>query len=125
MLPGRQTSDRSVDARGFGCFSAYTRVSSKHPSRHPSAAAVSLTGARRRPAADLAAAAAALATLSRLAAAHPELSEIEINPLPATPGAAIALDARFARASTQEEESNRWTSPTPPRNSSCETAPAA
>jgi acetate---CoA ligase (ADP-forming) len=88
-------------------------------------AAPLLTGARGRPAVHLGAAAAALATLSRLAAAHPELAEIEINPLLVTPEGAIALDARFVRASTQDEESNRWTSPTQARSSSCETAPAA
>ena len=57
-----------------------------------------LTGARGRPPLDLAAAAAALAALSRVAAAHPELAELEINPLLVTRTEAIALDARFIRA---------------------------
>jgi succinyl-CoA synthetase beta subunit len=43
-------------------------------------------------------AARAAAHLSRFAAAHPELSEVEVNPLVATRGGAIALDARLARA---------------------------
>jgi len=54
-----------------------------------------LTGARGRPSLDLAAAAAALAALSRVAATHPELAELEINPLLVTRDQAIALDARF------------------------------
>jgi acetate---CoA ligase (ADP-forming) len=57
-----------------------------------------LSGARGRPALDVVAAAAALAALSRVAAAHPELAELEINPLLVTPAEAIALDARFIRA---------------------------
>ncbi|MDE3133660.1 MAG: acetate--CoA ligase family protein, partial [Acidobacteriota bacterium] len=47
---------------------------------------------------DLAAAAEALAALSRVAAAHPELAEIEINPLLVTPAEALALDARIVHA---------------------------
>ncbi len=63
-----------------------------------------LTGARGRPALDVGAAAAALASVSRVAAAHPELSELEINPLLVTRTEAIALDARFIRASTPSQE---------------------
>lgn len=55
-----------------------------------------LTGARGRPPVDLAAAAAALVALGRLAAAHPELAEIEINPLLVSASGALALDARVA-----------------------------
>jgi hypothetical protein len=40
-------------------------------------------------------AAAALTALSRLAAAHPEIAEIEINPLVVGAGDAWALDARI------------------------------
>jgi acetate---CoA ligase (ADP-forming) len=58
-----------------------------------------LTGARGRPPLDMAAAAGALAALSRVAATHPELAELEINPLLVTRDEAIALDARFIRAS--------------------------
>jgi succinyl-CoA synthetase beta subunit len=66
-----------------------------------------LTGARGRRPLHLAAAAVALAALSRVAAAHPELSELEINPLLVTPVEAIALDARFIRRTppSQERES--------------------
>lgn len=61
-------------------------------------AAPLLSGARGRPAADVHAAARALAALSRVAAAHPELAEIEVNPLLVSPSQAIALDARLVRA---------------------------
>ncbi|HET8980395.1 MAG TPA: acetate--CoA ligase family protein, partial [Solirubrobacteraceae bacterium] len=57
-----------------------------------------LLGARGRPPVDLAAAAAALSALSRVAAAHPDLAELEINPLLVTPAGAVALDARFVPA---------------------------
>jgi acetate---CoA ligase (ADP-forming) len=88
-------------------------------------AAPLLAGARGRPALHIAAAAAALATLSRVAAAHPELAELEINPLLVTPATAIALDARFVRASTPTQEPTQWSSPTPRSSVSCESAPAA
>ncbi len=65
-----------------------------------------LTGARGRPPLDLGAAAAALAALSRVAAAHPELAELEINPLLVTRTEAIALDARFIRETTPSQERN-------------------
>jgi acetate---CoA ligase (ADP-forming) len=54
-----------------------------------------LTGARGRPALDLDAAARALSALSDVAAAHPELAELEVNPLLVLPSGALALDARF------------------------------
>jgi acyl-CoA synthetase (NDP forming) len=57
-----------------------------------------LTGARGRPPLAVAAAAAAAAALSRFAAAHPELAELEANPLLVTTDAAVALDARLVRA---------------------------
>jgi succinyl-CoA synthetase beta subunit len=57
-----------------------------------------LLGARGRPVVDVAAAAAALAALSRVAAVHPELAEIEVNPLLVTPAGAVALDTRVVRA---------------------------
>ena len=53
-----------------------------------------LAGARGRPPLDVAAAADALAALSRLAASRPDLAEIEINPLLVGPKGALALDAR-------------------------------
>ncbi|MER7396466.1 acetate--CoA ligase family protein, partial [Streptomyces sp. NPDC000151] len=52
-----------------------------------------LTGWRGAPPVDLDAAAAALCALARAAAEHPELAEIEINPLLVHPGGALALDA--------------------------------
>ncbi len=57
-----------------------------------------LTGARGRAPLDIAAAAGALAALSRVAAAHAELAELEINPLLVTRSEAIALDARLVPA---------------------------
>jgi acetate---CoA ligase (ADP-forming) len=65
-----------------------------------------LTGARGRPRLDIDAAATALAALSRVAAAHPELAELEINPLLVTRTEAIALDARFIRTPTQNRNEN-------------------
>ncbi len=57
-----------------------------------------LLGARGRPPLDLAAAAGAAAALSNLAAAHPEISEIEVNPLLVLEQGVIGLDARIIRA---------------------------
>jgi len=53
------------------------------------------TGARGRPALDFRAAAGVLATVSRVAAEHPEIAEIEINPLLVMPEGALGLDARI------------------------------
>ncbi len=61
-------------------------------------AAPLLSGARGRPPLDVSAAAASLAALSRVAAAHPELAELEVNPLLVTPAGALALDARLVPA---------------------------
>jgi acyl-CoA synthetase (NDP forming) len=57
-----------------------------------------LTGARGRPPLDLAAAARAAAALSRFAAAHPEIAELEANPLLVTEEGVLALDARLVWA---------------------------
>jgi acyl-CoA synthetase (NDP forming) len=54
-----------------------------------------LDGARGRPAVDVGAAARAAAALSRVAAEHPEIAELEINPLLAMPEGALGLDARI------------------------------
>jgi acyl-CoA synthetase (NDP forming) len=54
-----------------------------------------LEGARGRPALDLAAAAEAVAALSRFAAAHPEVAEVEVNPLLVRHEGAVGLDARI------------------------------
>jgi hypothetical protein len=43
---------------------------------------------------DLDAAAAAIVAVSRVAAAHPEIAEVEVNPLLALPRGAVGLDAR-------------------------------
>ena len=53
-----------------------------------------LLGARGRPPVDLDALAEVVAGVSRLAAAHPELVELELNPVLAGPAGALALDAR-------------------------------
>jgi acetate---CoA ligase (ADP-forming) len=57
-----------------------------------------LLGSRGRPALDVAAAARIAARLSQLAAARPDVAEIEINPLLVTPTGAVALDARVIEA---------------------------
>ena len=54
-----------------------------------------LDGVRGRPAVDVACAARAISALSRVAAEHPEISELEINPLIVTPRGCVALDARL------------------------------
>lgn len=54
-----------------------------------------LTGARGRAPLALDAAAGAIAALSRLAAAHPELSAFEVNPLVVGRDRVVALDARM------------------------------
>jgi hypothetical protein len=53
-----------------------------------------LHGVRGRPAVDVDAAAAAIARVTEVAAAHPELASLEVNPLLARPDGALALDAR-------------------------------
>ena len=54
-------------------------------------------GYRGRPPLAVGAAAEAIAALTRVAAAHPELAEVEVNPLLVTPDFALALDARTIR----------------------------
>ena len=54
-----------------------------------------LDGARGRSALDVDAAAAALSALSMVAAAHPEIAELEVNPLLVLPDGALGLDARI------------------------------
>lgn len=53
-----------------------------------------LTGVRGRTAVDLAALARTVAVVSAFAATHPELSDLEVNPVLATDLGAVALDAR-------------------------------
>jgi len=57
-----------------------------------------LLGARGRPALDVGAAAEAAGALSRFAAAHPEVAEVEVNPLLVLPEGAVGLDARLVPA---------------------------
>jgi acyl-CoA synthetase (NDP forming) len=61
-------------------------------------AAPLLQGARGRPVLDARAAAAVLAALSRVAAEHPEIAAIEVNPLLVLPDGALGLDARLELA---------------------------
>jgi hypothetical protein len=53
-----------------------------------------LRGVRGAPAVDLEAIARTASALSEVATRHPDISEIEINPLLASPDGAIALDVR-------------------------------
>jgi acyl-CoA synthetase (NDP forming) len=62
------------------------------------AGAALLRGARGRAPVDRAAVARTVAAIAALAAAHPELAELEVNPLLATPGGCVALDARIVLA---------------------------
>ena len=64
-------------------------------------AAAVLDGVRGRPAVDVAAAARAVVALGDAMAAHPEIAELEVNPLLVTPRGAIALDARVALNPTE------------------------
>jgi acyl-CoA synthetase (NDP forming) len=57
-----------------------------------------LLGARGRPVLNIAGAAAFTAGLSLLAASHPELAALEVNPLLVLPDRVVALDARMAVA---------------------------
>lgn len=61
-------------------------------------AAALLRGVRGRPPVDLDAAATAIAAVTAVAAQHPEISELEVNPLLATPSGAFGLDARIVLA---------------------------
>jgi acyl-CoA synthetase (NDP forming) len=61
-------------------------------------AAPLLRGARGRPPLDVPAAADAVERLSRVAASHPEIAEIEVNPLLVSPEGAVGLDARVVAA---------------------------
>ena len=77
-----------------------------------------LGGARGRPGVDVAAVAEAIAALSRLAAAHPELAELEINPLLCAPAGVVALDARVVPAARADRGGPPWSTPTPPSSAS-------
>ena len=58
-------------------------------------AAALLRGVRGRPPVDIGAAATAIAAITATAAAHPEIAELEVNPLLVTPDGALGLDARI------------------------------
>ncbi|MQY40137.1 Protein lysine acetyltransferase Pka [Streptomyces sp. RB17] len=58
-------------------------------------AAPLLHGVRGRPAVHLAAAARAIEAITSVAAAHPEIAELEVNPLLVTPRGCTGLDARI------------------------------
>jgi acyl-CoA synthetase (NDP forming) len=59
-----------------------------------------LSGARDRPAVDLDAAAEAVARITAVAARHPEVAELEVNPLLCRPDGCEGLDARIVLAHT-------------------------
>ena len=61
-------------------------------------AAPLLRGARGRPPVDTEAAAEAIVRVSKVAVAHPEIAELEVNPLLVTANGALALDARLVPA---------------------------
>jgi acyl-CoA synthetase (NDP forming) len=63
-----------------------------------------LKGARGRRHLDIGAAAAATAALSRVAAEHPEIGELEVNPLLVLPERALALDARIVLVGREGED---------------------
>jgi acyl-CoA synthetase (NDP forming) len=67
-----------------------------------------LHGVRGRPGVDLDAVAAAVARISELAAAHPEIDEIEVNPLLATPRGVTALDARIVPGRSAPSPADQW-----------------
>jgi len=60
-----------------------------------------LTGARGGPPLDVRAAAEAVAALSRFAAAHPELAEVEVNPLLVLERGVVGLDARLVEHASE------------------------
>ncbi|THA86672.1 acetate--CoA ligase [Streptomyces sp. A0592] len=61
---------------------------------HGLRSAALLGGVRGRPAVDVAAAAAVIERITAAAAAHPEIAELEVNPLLVRPDGVLALDAR-------------------------------
>jgi hypothetical protein len=60
-----------------------------------------LLGARGRDLVDVDALARLVACVSQTAAAHPELAELELNPVLAGPSGAVALDARVVLDESQ------------------------
>ena len=66
-----------------------------------------LDGARGREPVDLDALADLVARVSAVAAAHPELAELEVNPVLATPAGALALDARAVPVEAGQDSTSR------------------
>jgi acyl-CoA synthetase (NDP forming) len=66
-----------------------------------------LLGARGRDPVDLDSLSRLVAGVSQVAAAHPEVAELELNPVLAGPSGAVALDARVALDESQSETSAR------------------
>ncbi|HEY7248920.1 MAG TPA: acetate--CoA ligase family protein [Methylomirabilota bacterium] len=66
-----------------------------------------LRGVRGEAPVDLAAAAKAVSSLSRLIVDFPELQEVEVNPLVAGPGGVLAVDARARLASRRRTGKNK------------------
>jgi succinyl-CoA synthetase beta subunit len=71
---------------------------------HELRGSVLLTGVRGRPPLAIAAAAHALAVLSTVAARHPEIAEIEVNPLLVTETDAVGLDARLVLSGREDDD---------------------
>jgi acyl-CoA synthetase (NDP forming) len=65
---------------------------------------------RGRPRLALDAAAHVVSEISFLAAAHPEITELEVNPVLLTPTCLTGLDARIVLDTGQPQEDTRWTS---------------
>jgi len=66
-----------------------------------------LAGARGRAPVDLDVLADLVARVSAVAAAHPELAELEVNPVLATPSGALALDARAVPVASGQDSTSR------------------
>jgi acetate---CoA ligase (ADP-forming) len=65
-----------------------------------------LTGARGRRPLDVPAAARAVAALSRVGAEHPEIDDLEINPLVVLPEGALGLDARIVLGERGDDDAS-------------------
>jgi acetate---CoA ligase (ADP-forming) len=74
-----------------------------------------LLGYRGRPPCDVAGAARALADLSLLAAAHPEIDDVEVNPLLVSPDGVLGLDARIVLRQASFAHDSGGTHPAPGR----------
>jgi succinyl-CoA synthetase beta subunit len=75
-----------------------------------------LTGSRGRPPVDIAGAATLIARVSAVAAANPEMSEIECNPVAVSRRGAVALDARVVLDTGSPPHHLTTAAPQPGRN---------